>query len=116
MNPVKPFSEYQTVNVYEKQIAALQTRVNELQSNENAYERIIGPCSYQEVADVAKMLRARVAELEKEAERLNWMENKNTCYYVRVQSQPHGNEIFSNQGAGLRAAIDAAIAAEKGKE
>ena len=58
-------------------------------------------------------LRARVAELEKEAARLNWMENKNTCYYVRVISQPHGNEIFSNQGVGLRAAIDAAIAALK---
>ena len=82
---------------------------------ESEHQIAVAPLREQIAALTAERdaLRTRVAELEKDAARLNWMENKNTCYYVTVKSQPHGNEIFSNQGVGLRAAIDAAIAALK---
>lgn len=53
-------------------------------------------------------LKAENEALRKDAERLNWLEDRSRCYWVSVQGQPAGNVIRSGQGEGLREAIDAA--------
>lgn len=35
------------------------------------------------------------------------------CYWVTVQTNPHGDHVYSGQGPALREAIDAAMSAAK---
>lgn len=46
-----------------KETEPLLSKIAELETNERAYEQIIGPCTYQEVADERNKLRREVATL-----------------------------------------------------
>jgi multidrug resistance efflux pump len=67
-------------------------------------------------AEVAA-LKAERDEARKDAQRYRWLQSKG-CYWIEIQSQPHGDYIFRGQEAGLNsvgldAAIDAVIALQK---
>lgn len=62
------------------------------------------------ISDCLTAAKTELAALRADAERLSYMEDADRCYWVSVQSQPHGSHIFSGQGRGLRSAIDAATA------
>ncbi len=47
-----------------RRIATLEAKVAELEGNERAYAKIVGPKSYQEVADEIAALRERLAGYE----------------------------------------------------
>ena len=51
---------------------------------------------------------AKLAALEADKERLDWLEDVNHVYAVFVQVQPHGDHVVNGCGPILRAAIDAA--------
>jgi multidrug resistance efflux pump len=57
-------------------------------------------------------------EAQKDAQRYRWLHSKG-CYWIEIQSQPHGDYIFRGQAwadlkyAGIDAAIDAVIALQK---
>ena len=51
---------------------------------------------------------SRAASAEKDAARLDWLEDITKCYWVTIQTQPSAKRVFSGQGLGIRAAIDAA--------
>ena len=52
--------------------------------------------------------------LRRDKERLDWLEDKERCYYAYVQAQPDARYIWLGSGAGLREAIDVAMAKEGG--
>lgn len=54
----------------------------------------------------------RIEELAKDAERLDFIEDPARTYWITIQTQPNANHIRAEQGAGTRAAIDAAIKEE----
>ena len=64
---------------------------------------------------IASDLATELEGVRKDAERLDWMEDVSKCYWVQVDAQPDGHTVRAGQGTGLRAAIDAAIAAGKEK-
>ena len=51
---------------------------------------------------------SRAASAEKDAARLDWLEDITKCYWITIQTQPSAKRVFSGQGLGIRAAIDAA--------
>lgn len=55
-------------------------------------------------------LALRGIEDRRDAERLDWLEDIGRCYWVTVQTRPHGGYLFSGQGPALRSAIDRAMA------
>ena len=76
-----------------------------------------------ELEQEIKLLRAELAALKardeavRDAERYRWLKS-DRCYWIEIQSQPHGDYIFRGQEAdlkyaGLDAAIDAVIALQK---
>ena len=68
-------------------------------------------------ADLAQRTAER-DEAQKDAQRYRWLHSKG-CYWIEIQSQPHGDYIFRGQAwadlkyGGLDAAIDAVIALQK---
>ncbi len=58
---------------------------------------------------------ARLRELERDAARLDWLENSDVCYWVDVQRQPDAEMMYAGGGPGLREAIDAALSAARGE-
>ena len=54
--------------------------------------------------------KAEIAGLRADKIMLDWLEDKERCYHVTVQSQPSGEFIFDGHGVGLRHAIDEALA------
>lgn len=70
-----------------------------------------------EVAEAQKdaaiaALTARVAEMEKDAARLDYLENPDRCYWGEFRKQPDGKTMYAGNGPGLRAAIDDAMFAD----
>jgi hypothetical protein len=77
--------------------------------------------AFKRLADV-DLLRAELAAMEKQrdearldAERYRWLKSGG-CYWVEIQSQPHGDYIFKGQaarsiGGSIDNAIDAMLAA-----
>ena len=69
-----------------------------------------------DAADEIERLRAELAaaikqrdEARRDAERYRWLKS-NGCYWVEIQSQPHGDYIFKGQACySFRGSIDAAI-------
>lgn len=59
---------------------------------------------------------AALDEALKDAGRMDFLEDKDRCYWVDVQSQPDGMMMYAGQGPGLREAIDAAIAQRGGND
>ncbi len=80
------------------------------------HEMTADPCGKWYAKDEAD---ARIAELEAErdaaradAERYRWIRS-DKCYWVSIQAQPYGDEIYTG---GPFDAIDAAIDAARGAE
>jgi hypothetical protein len=81
---------------------------------------------YHRVVDVevARELERELAaaikqrdEAQRDAERYRWLKSAG-CYWVEIQSQPHGDYIFKGQaahslGGSIDNAIDRAIATQK---
>lgn len=67
------------------------------------------------IGDYVADLEAQRDEALKDAGRLDFLEDKDRCYWVDVQRQPDGMMMYAGQGPGLREAIDAAIAQRGGR-
>jgi hypothetical protein len=71
---------------------------------------------YEGANEIVERLRAELAaaikqrdEARRDAERYRWLKS-NGCYWVEIQSQPHGDYIFKGQACySFRGSIDAAI-------
>jgi multidrug resistance efflux pump len=62
-------------------------------------------------------MREQRDEAQRDAERYRWLKSAG-CYWVEIQSQPHGDYIFKGQaahslGGSIDNAIDRAIATQK---
>lgn len=75
------------------------------------------PVSFALKSEDLERFMAFLAECEagkRDAERYRWLKDPAKCYRVEIQSQPHGDTVFSGGGCsssdGLDAAIDAAMA------
>lgn len=65
-------------------------------------------------------LLAEIAGLREDKERLDWLENHDKCYWVEIQSEPHGGHVYKGHPGiseiMIREAITAAIAQQKAGE
>ena len=62
---------------------------------------------------MASLLReclVRLEAAEKDAQRLDFLEDEKRCYWVEFQVQPSGEMLYAGNGLALREAIDSAIA------
>ena len=72
--------------------------------NENVYLKDM----LTEWMSAAAKRESRAASDAKDARRLDWLEDITKCYWITIQTQPSAKRVFSGQGLGIRAAIDAA--------
>jgi hypothetical protein len=90
------------------EIASLKKRIAELEANERAYEEIIGPMTYREVADRIRELERTIAlaaeYLQKQAERRTIMLGQSSWMPKRSTVEADRNAFVSVENT-LRAAL-----------
>ena len=80
------------------------------QASESAGVGYFGCDTPEVLADTIADLRTRITELERDRERLDWLERSDNLFWVAVRGKASGGRYE------VREKIDAATAAEKGGE
>ena len=85
--------------------AAILAHVADLEAQRDYFAKLYG-----ETCEKYVSVQTQRDEALKDAGRMDFLEDKDRCYWVDVQRQPDGMMMYAGQGPGLREAIDAAIA------